>query len=654
MSGISGIFDRAGGAITGDDVVTVDATLAHRGPDGAGLWRDDRVGLGHQQFATTPEARFDEQPLVADDLVVTADARLDNRAELLAVLPVREPPERVPDSQLMAAAYRQWGLQCVDHLLGSFAFAIWDRQANQLFCARDRIGVKPLYYHVGEDAFAFASEPGALLALEAVPDGLDERRIGDFLTGRLEDERISFYASIERLPPAHAMIVTADGVDRWQYWDLDPTRTITLESDAAYEREFRRLLEQAVRCRLRGPSGVAGTDPERTRAGTSRSGTVATELSGGLDSSSITLLARELLPADVPLPTFSNVFESASSSDEREFIEPIAGRDGIVPEYVFLDERGVLTDRDRVFEFLDVPPHNTLHFGNWTLLNRAADAGVSVLLSGAVGDSATNYGLGLLPQWFRTGRWRALSRELTAMSELLRISRPWAFRHHVLAPLVPPPVKRRYRRLRGEPILETAANPTLADSFVDRIDLRERYRRLDTTSARIQSTDRLRQYHSLRSGRHAANLEVRDRLCAAVGIEPRYPFTDARLLEFSLAIPPAQQFADGYTRSIIRRSLDDLLPPIVQWRPWKTMLNEGFWNALEREDEHLRELIAESDRIDDYVDPDALAGAYDRFAQEPTSTDARALWRALSLSTWLEFADVRPSAGASLPLEPTK
>lgn len=654
MSGICGVFDRGDGSVTGDDVTTVHAELSHRGPDGDGLWQADRVGLGHQQLETTPEARFDDQPIVTDDLVVTADARLDNREALLAALAVAAPPERVPDSQLVSAAYRRWGLQCVEYLLGSFAFAVWDRRENRLFCARDRVGVKPLYYHAGDDAFAFASEPCSVLTLEAVPDGIDDRRIGDFLTGRLEDERVSFYESTERLPPAHAMTVTATDVDQWQYWDLDPTRTITFESDAAYEREFRRLLEQAVRCRLRAPSQDGGTDSRNARVGTPRSGAVGTELSGGLDSSSITVLARELLPEDVPLPTFSNVFDAAPSSDEREFIEPIAGRDGIVPEYVFLDDRGVLTDRERVFGSLAVPPHNTLHFGEWTLVNRASDAGVSVLLSGAVGDSATNYGLGLLPQWFRTGRWRALARELTAMSEVLRTSRPQVFRDHVLTPLVPPPAKRQYRRVRGEPILEAAANPTLADSFVDRIDLRERYRRLDSTSVRIQTTDRLRQYRSLRSGRHAANLEVRDHLCAAVGIEPRYPFTDARLLEFSLAIPPTQQFADGYTRSILRRSLDDLLPAVVQWRPWKTFLNEGFWNALAREDDALQALVTDPTLVDDYVDPDALANAYDRFDADPTSTDARALWRALSLSTWLEFQAQRGSPDATRPVDSPK
>lgn len=620
MSGIVGVFDRSGSSVVPADVESMHARLAHRGPDGEGVWRDDRVGLGHQQLATTPASRLDDQPRRDGGDVLTADVRLDNREPLMRDLSIAGPADSVPDSQLILAAYRRWGRRCPEHLLGSFAFAIWDASRRRLFCARDRIGVKPLYYALDPEMLAFASEPKALLALETVPGVVDDRRVGDFLTGRLEDERISFYESIARLEPAHAMIVEPDGLERWRYWDLDPTRRITLSSDAAYERRFRELLEQAVRCRFRA------------------AGSVGTELSGGLDSSSITLLARDLLPDQEPLPTFSNVFDAAASSDEREFIEPVVDRGGISPHYVFLDDCGVLVDRDRVRAHFDIPPHNTLHFGEWELLKRASDEGVSVLLSGALGDSATNYGLGVLPQLFRTGRLSSLWSELTAMSDVVGASRRHLFARHVLSPLTPDQVTRGYRRVRGRPVLEAAANPTLDPSFVDRIDLRDRYRSLDSTSVRVQTTDRLRQYEALRSGRHAANLEARDLLCAAFGVEPRYPFTDVRLLEFSLAIPPTQQFADGYTRSIIRRSLDDLLPSAVQWRPWKTSLNEGFWNALAREEAHLEALIDDPGPLAAYVDPDAFAAASDRFRDAPTARDARALWRGLSLATWLESA----------------
>ncbi|THE65154.1 asparagine synthetase B [Salinadaptatus halalkaliphilus] len=632
MSGIVGVFDRAGGAVGPVDVESMLESLAHRGPDGSGQWCDERVGFGHQLLAATPQATT--QPYDDDGLIVTADVRLDNRSELVETLSITNASSQVPDCKLLCSAYRRWGPQCVDRLVGAFAFAIWDADRRQLFCARDHVGVKPIYYHRSATTFAFSTELKGLLALPTVDDTLDERKVGDFLTGRLEDERLSFYESITRLPPAHAMTVDADGVEQWQYWSLDPSRTITLASDGAYERRFRDLLEQAVRCRLR------------------TAGEVGAELSGGLDSSAVTVLARELLPAEQPLQTFSNVYDDAPSSDEREYIQLVTQRDGIVPHYVTLDRRGSLADASTYLSYYDKPPHNTLHFSVWEQSNRAAEAGVDVVLNGVFGDSASNYGLGVIPQLFRTGRWRHMWLELRAMGEVFQTPPHHLFVRHALLPLVPESVRRHYRNRRGRPILEANANPTLDPDFVDRIDLRSRYKRLSgPDSVRVSSTDRLRQYYSLSSGRHAANFETIDLRYGAVGIEPRSPFADKRLLEFSLAMAPTQQFADGWTRAIVRRSLEDLLPEPIRTRPWKTMMDEAFWNALALEDDRLQDLVADPGPLARYLDADELRVAYERFDADPSSRDARALWRALSLSTWVEARSPRQPT-RSMPSSP--
>ncbi|RQG90992.1 asparagine synthetase B [Natrarchaeobius chitinivorans] len=606
--------------------------LGHRGPDGGGRWCAGPVGLGHQLLSTTPEARFDDQPVRDGDLVGVVDARIDNREELLRTLPTAGASNRVPDSELVVLAYRRWGSRCVDHLIGAFAFAIWNRTEKTLFCARDHVGIKPFYYHRSADRFAFGTELRALLTVPTVSADVDETTIGDFLTGVLEDERRTFCEAIDRLPPAHAMCVDSAGIDQWRYWDLDPTRTISLESDTAYERRFRELLEEAVGCRLRS------------------SGPVGAQLSGGLDSSSVTVVARDLLPETETLHTFSNVFDDAPSSDEREFVETVVDRPGIESHYVSPEGCGALVDRDRLTRQFDRPPHNTIHFGEWKLAERAAEAGVDVALSGALGDSAINYGLGLLPQLFRTGRWLALSRELRAMSDVADAPVWHLFARHVVAPLVPEPVKRRRRRRRGQPVLVARANPTLDPSFVDRTDLRSRYRTLSSPgSVFVRSTDRKRQYRSITAGRNVANFETADLIAGAFGVEPRYPFADRRLLEFSLAISPRQQFADGWTRSLVRRSLEDLLPEPIRRRPWKTMMNEAFWNELTLETDRLAELVADPGPVTRYLDIDALEAAVDRFENEPTSRDARALWRALSLSVWLDSTGSPPREEYDVP-----
>jgi asparagine synthase (glutamine-hydrolysing) len=121
-----------------------------------------------------------------------------------------------------------------------------------------------------------------------------------------------------------------------------------------------------------------------------------------------------------------------------------------------------------------------------------------------------------------------------------------------------------------------------------------------------------------------------------LGIDPRHPFTDVRLLEFSLAIPPSQQLADGYTRSILRRSLGDLLPEKIQWRPWKTPLDEGFQNALSQESRRIERLLSAPGRLQRYVDIEAVRDLYEQLDDGSTSPYFRPLWQALSLHMWIE------------------
>ncbi|SEP21079.1 asparagine synthase (glutamine-hydrolysing) [Halorientalis persicus] len=580
------------------------------------MWCDTHVGLGHQQLETTPESKFDDQPVRDEDLVITADARIDNREELFRTLPISTSPTETPDSQLLLAAYRRWGNHCVEHLAGSFAFVIWDGSSETLFCARDQFGVKPLYYHLDENMFAAASEIKALLTIPDVPGNLNETKIGDFLAGMFDDLENTYYKTIQRVPPAHAMHIGAEGHEIWQYWDLNPTRTITLESDAAYERRFRELLEQAVQCRLRND------------------GQIGAALSGGIDSSSITVVARDLLPTDKPLHTFSNVFDDAPRSDEREYIETVIDRDGIEPHFIS-KKVGSLVDLDDLQDYFCIPPHNTMHFTRWERAKRADDVGVDVLLGGARGDNTIGYGLGLLPQLFLTGRWLHLRRELRSMCNILDASMREMFVRHILTEVTPDSVNRFRRRLKRQPVLLEKANPTLDSDFVDRFGLADRYKEFKSKPLRLTNRARKDQRRSLLTGAGVATFETTDLIHAAFGVEPRYPFTDTRLVEFSLAIPPTQQFLDGWTRSIARRSLDNLLPDKVQWRPWKTVMNAAFHNALAREDERLQQLFSNPGPLEKYLDMDELRERYDQFYEHGAPQDANILWRALSLWVWL-------------------
>ena len=178
MSAVVGIFYLDERPVAASELNEMLESLAHRGPDGSGAWREGATGLGHRMLWTTPESLHERLPLAdqTGKLAITADARIDNRQELIHLLGVADrPAEPISDSQLILAAYEKWGEQCVERLLGDFAFAIWDGRRQSLFCARDPLGVKHFYYYYSPGrAFVFASELKALLRLPFVPRRLNE------------------------------------------------------------------------------------------------------------------------------------------------------------------------------------------------------------------------------------------------------------------------------------------------------------------------------------------------------------------------------------------------------------------------------------------------------------------------------------------------
>jgi asparagine synthase (glutamine-hydrolysing) len=196
MSGIVGICYLDGRPVESLQLDRMLASIAHRGQDGSAVWRAGSVGLGHCMLWTTPESLHEKLPLESEsgDLVTTADARIDNREELITALSINHYLDQViTDSQLILNAYEKWGEACPAHLIGDYAFAIWDGQERTLFCARDHIGARPFYYYKSERIFIFASEIKALLTNELVPRRLNELRVADHLAFFIEDKTITYF-----------------------------------------------------------------------------------------------------------------------------------------------------------------------------------------------------------------------------------------------------------------------------------------------------------------------------------------------------------------------------------------------------------------------------------------------------------------------------
>jgi asparagine synthase (glutamine-hydrolysing) len=644
MSAILGIYNLDDTPVNQRDLALMSKKLMHRGQDGSGIWQEGAIGLGHQMLWTTPESLLEKLPMQCRAKVMTADARIDNRDELINTLELPDPPEKITDCDLILAAYEQWGDRCPEYLLGDFAFAIWDQQKQQLFCARDHFGVKPFYYYCSERSFVFASEIKAILRHPEVPKSLNETRIADYLVPMFHDTKITSYQHIFRLPSAHYSIVNSTGIQFHRYWQLDQSHNIQFNSDEEYEAEFRRIFTEAVRCRLRSAYAIGS------------------ELSGGLDSSSITCVSRTLLP-EGSLHTFSAVFDELTECDERQFIEPVVALGKLQPHYFVADRYSQLQDLDQIFWHQEEAFFAPNHFMGWGLNGVVKSAGVRVLLSGFDGDTTVSDGYGYLGDLARAGHWWRFIAEAKPLTKSMNIAFTkwlWSYFHYFAVK----PILDRYRVLRipqkiwqllppARPV-ETSVkrnwhnliNPTL----MQQVGLTQRHEAWQQTESKLGQTEREQHYKAIRQGHAQFGLEVQDKDAAAFGFEMRYPFWDKRLVEFCLAIPSRQKLSRGWTRSILRRSMTHILPPEVQWRRGKADFTPNVIRGLLSEQAKLNELMAEG-LIPDYVNNSEFQQVYQAFLAQTFQTGARdvfQVWTILSLSLWLRFirqdepADVTP------------
>lgn len=629
MSAITGIVYLDGRPVERARVEAMTEALARRGGDGGGVWTEGSAGLGHRLLSTVPESLHEKQPLASasGDLIVTAEARLDNREELIAALNMGGlPHNEITDARLILMAYEKWGDGSPEKLLGDFAFAIWDQRERRLFCARDLFGVKPFYYHHAPGRlFAFGSEIKALLTLEELPRSEDIRAIAGYLAEEFEDQTVTFFKSVSRLPPAHCLTVDRDGLSRRRYWSPDPANTLRLRGDDEYAEAYRSVFMDAVRSRMRGAFPIGSM------------------LSGGLDSSPIACAARDLNKQTKgdPLPTFSAIFDDVSASDERPFINSVIEQGGIEPHLLRCDTSGPLTDLDAMLDVMDEPFYNPNLFLYWTLWSAARERGVRLLLDGQMGDAVATHGYAYLDELAYRGRWIELAKEMSAFARLRDYLHPWRMWARTIwkesiKPRAPRSAIRAWRTLLGRADPVTRATKVLKRDFLARPQLREFPNVTDERASVHQPTERLAHLKMLTDGMIATSLEVLNRGISAFGLEPGLPYLDRRLVEFFLSLPPEQKFRHGWNRWIVRNAFKGLLPEKIRTRVDKGDLGHNFDRSLRKFDlERLNDLLRPTQsRIREYVDSAFLDRTLGRFS-DGRDNETTFLWSAAVLETWL-------------------
>ena len=278
MSGIFGILNRNGTPVNPADLSGMHETFAQWFDEDRGQWVDRNIGLGHTMQWNTPESSLEKLPRCEGELgsrlVITSHTRLDNRKELIDKLGIRRPIGSVPDSELILASYRRWGEDCPAHLLGDFAFAIWDEQSSRLFCGRDHMGIQPLFYRIVNSQFIFANNIEPLVQGSFPAPRLKQETVAKFLRdGENYSASDTFFDNVFQLPPGSFLIADVSGVMVKQYWSLERTQPFKLNGIDDYCEMLLELLTDAVSSRLRSQYPVGA------------------HLSGGIDSSGIVACA---------------------------------------------------------------------------------------------------------------------------------------------------------------------------------------------------------------------------------------------------------------------------------------------------------------------------------------------------------------------------
>ena len=610
MSAIGGAYARSGAPVPRALLAGVSAALREMGPDGEGFAFAEPVGMIYRPFHTSRESRGVEEPLSAGGYLLSLDGRLDNAAEVFAALGA-DAPAAPGSAHLVLAAYRRWGEEGFARLVGDFALSLWDPRDRRLLLCCDAMGRRPLYYHLAPDLLVWASRSRPLLPAAEGGLRLDDGYVADFLTNR--PSHTSPFSGIAALPGGHVLAVDATGHQLTRYWSVDPLREITYRTDGEYEEHFREVFREAVACRI--PQDAP----------------VFCELSGGLDSSSITCVADGVLRGRAggapPMHTLSYVFDRAATSDERAFITPVEERLGRRGIHVAEDDGAILRPVPEGIE-PDVPTPELCFLARQDFVTREMSRrGARVLLNGMGGDqmfwSEPPAGLALA-DLLSQGRVGQVLRDGVTWSRALRWPYPKTLWMGACWPLLP-------RRVRALTQRHNPPGEWLHPAFVKRLDVRDRSLDLaDDLGFRLPS--RALQHGLIQQSFRAFALEW---YASAGYVDVRYPYLDRRLVEFTLAIPFEQKVRPGETRSVVRRALRGILPEEVRTRTSKAGPSEAFHRALAREWPWLSRL-AEEPRVAEYgyVDAGALRTSLQR-ARHGVATNTAQLLRTLSLEIWL-------------------
>jgi len=573
MCGINGIAlsSRSGQTINERELERMRDVLAHRGPDDYGIFNDGKIGLGHRRLSIVDVAAG-HQPMTNEDdsLYIIFNGEIYNHADFRERLEARGHVYRTHcDTETILHLYEEEGASCVESLRGMFAFAIWDARKRELFIARDRLGVKPLYYaQTNDGSLYFASEIKALLACDGVKPEINFRALPDYLANHGTSAEETLFAGVKRLLPGHTLRWRDGHIEIEKYWDVSFERSGDdngRRADKDYIAEWSELFRDSVRMRLMAdvPLGMF--------------------LSGGIDSSAIAAVMSGMV--DEPIKTFSVAFNEREAN-ELEYARLVAGafktdhHEVIVsPEDFFAALPKLVWHED---EPLAHPSSVALYF-----VSRLAAQHVKVVLTGEGSDEMMggyeryrktihNLALGnryhrMTPEIFRATLQRSIASMSPGSKVRQKLSRTFLYLQPDIETLYFDNFAVFTRRMQQELLTDDARERAgVIDPYAD---MRRYFETADGDSLlnRMLYADTKTYLQEL--------LMKQDQMSMAASIESRVPFLDHKLVEYTARLPDEMKLRHKWTtKYILRESMKNLLPaPILSRKKMGFPVPIGAW-----------------------------------------------------------------------------
>jgi asparagine synthase (glutamine-hydrolysing) len=580
VSGIAAVVSLDGSDVPRSDIERMANVLRPYGPDQQKVLIQGNAGLVFCLHKLTPEDSFEAQPLFSGErFALLLDGRIDNRSELGDTLGISTSElQTTPDSMIALRLFDRWGERAFERIIGPFAIILMDFRDGRLVCARDHMGLRALHYHRSARRFAVATVPEALFALSWVPRILNKEKLADVLVGRINVET-SYFQNIFRVLPGSAVDVRGPAFSKHQFWDAESIADVRFRKDRDYVEAFKERLDEAVRAGLRSRRPPCAM------------------ITGGLDSSSIAVVAADMMAASGHrLNTFTAVPESGFAReelrgryfDETPYVRRIAEFNrNILPHFIAQSNDPIQEKIAEVIRMSGLICGTLNCLWGVDMYAAARAAGHNVMLGGEMGNLTMSYsGYGLLTELFRTGRWLKLFSEIKSSGYRWRRH----VRHMVIRPFIPVPLFRKYKEWRrGEKPPwhdHTLINPKFASEW----EVIERAARenepFDAQPIRDPRLDRIQDFR--------ITCEIADwhaKVQANFGLDIRAPAFDRRVVEFCIGIPLDQYFREGQDRWLIRRAMAGRLPGIVLNQKKCGAQAADWYPRLTRERGHIAEEV---------------------------------------------------------------